>query len=91
MNEICRRHESLKVRYNTTLYDSRCIMFGVNDGENTPSFNPPSNFKSRALYFATDGDESASLEDHMTEYLSSLFWVLESKRHERSREKVSPE
>ncbi|KAF6213902.1 hypothetical protein GE061_011627 [Apolygus lucorum] len=88
LNELCRKHESLKVRYNSTLYDTRCVIFGVNDGESTPSYTPPSNFKSRALYFASDGDESAGLEDQISEYISSLFWVLESKRHERSREKI---
>lgn len=88
LNEICRIHESLKVKYTTTLYDSRCIIIGINDGPNTPTFVPPSFFKSRGLFYATDGEESASLEDTISEFLSSIFWVLESKRHERSREKI---
>ncbi|XP_073992373.1 trafficking protein particle complex subunit brun isoform X2 [Rhodnius prolixus] len=87
-NEICRVHESYKVKYTSTLYDARSIVFGINDGPNTPTLTPPSNFKSRALYFATDGEESTSLENNISEFLSSLFWVLESKRHERSREKI---
>lgn len=29
-NELCRIHESLKVGYAFTLYDSRCILFGLN-------------------------------------------------------------
>lgn len=28
LNEICRVHESLKVKYTNTLFDSRCILFG---------------------------------------------------------------
>lgn len=88
LNEICRIHESLKVKYTTTLYDSRCIILGINDGPNTPTFVPPSFFKSRGLFYATDGEESVNLEDTISEFLSSIFWVLESKRHERSREKV---
>ncbi|KAL1123080.1 hypothetical protein AAG570_002168 [Ranatra chinensis] len=88
LNETCRVHESLKVKYTQTLYDSRCVVFGVNDGPDTPVFSTPSNFKSQALFFASDGEESASLEENLSEFLSSLFWVLESKRHERSREKI---
>jgi len=29
-NELCRIHESLKVSYAFTLYDSRCVLFGLN-------------------------------------------------------------
>lgn len=88
LNEVCRVHESLKVKYTNTLYDSRCIIIGVNDGPDTASFPTPSNFKSRALFYATDGEHSAMLESQISEFLSYLFWVLESKRHERCREKV---
>lgn len=87
LNEVCRVHESLKVKYNSTLYDSRCIVVGVNDGPDNPSFPTPSNFKSRAIFYASDV-EMESLESHVSEFLSTLFWVLESKRHERCREKV---
>lgn len=31
LNEICRVHESLKVKYTNTLFDSRCILFGTGD------------------------------------------------------------
>lgn len=87
LNEICRVHESLKVKYTNTLYDSRCIVIGVNDGPDTPSYTTPSNFKSRPIFYASEG-EFESLEGQITEFLSTLFWVLESKRHERCREKV---
>ncbi|KAK4874594.1 hypothetical protein RN001_013954 [Aquatica leii] len=39
LNEICRVHESLKVKYTSTLFDSRCILFGVNDEREYPSDN----------------------------------------------------
>lgn len=28
LNEVCRVHESLKVKYSSTLYDSRALLFG---------------------------------------------------------------
>ncbi|KAJ8958682.1 hypothetical protein NQ318_016407 [Aromia moschata] len=107
LNEVCRVHESLKVKYNTTLFDSRCILFSpTKDGDipteenvsNTGNseeletsvakkFTTPSNFKSRALFY----DESSpcvDLETQLMEFVNSLFWVLESKRLERSREKL---
>ncbi|BES92168.1 trafficking protein particle complex 9 [Nesidiocoris tenuis] len=100
MDELCRVHESLKVRYNSTLYDTRCIMYGAlvenqpsseSEGGQLPTvaYTPPSNFKSRGVYFGNEADpESPALEDLISEFISSLFWVLESKRHERSREKI---
>lgn len=88
LNEICRHHEVLKVRYTGTLYDSRCIVFGVNHGPNTPTFTPASNFNVTALYYANDGEDSAALESQITDFLTSMFWVLECKRHERIREKI---
>ncbi|CAH1976189.1 unnamed protein product [Acanthoscelides obtectus] len=116
LNEICRVHESLKVKYNNTLFDSRCIFFGptkenqesqidekaspgssssdtdtksenADSGEIVDKFTTPSNFKTRALFY----DESSTcmdLETQLNEFINSLFWVLESKRLERSREKL---
>lgn len=86
-NEICRVHESLKVKYQSTLYDSRCIIFNANT-EDTLQITPPSNFRSQAIYYASESDPNVDLENQVTEFLSSLFWILESKRMERSREKV---
>ncbi|XP_076285464.1 trafficking protein particle complex subunit brun isoform X1 [Lasioglossum baleicum] len=90
LNELCRVHESLKVKYTATLYDSRAIFFGPIDSNNIheppASFTTPSNFKTRAVFYA---DEMCPyLEVHIMECLNSLFWILESKRLERSREKV---
>ncbi|XP_008196943.1 protein brunelleschi [Tribolium castaneum] len=108
LNEICRVHESLKVKYTGTLFDSRCILFGPTKEassspedtsspntdssssapeENIEKFTTPSNFKTRGLFY----DESApcaDLETQIIEFINSLFWVLESKRLERSREKL---
>ncbi|XP_018574402.1 protein brunelleschi isoform X2 [Anoplophora glabripennis] len=106
LNEVCRVHESLKVKYNTTLFDSICILFGptkesvtpeTDDSSNVDSdpksedtsekFTTPNNFKARALFY----DESSpclDLETQLNEFINSLFWVLESKRLERSREKL---
>ncbi|XP_039275687.1 protein brunelleschi isoform X4 [Nilaparvata lugens] len=86
LNELCRLHETLKVKYSTTLYNSRCIILGVGgEGEEMPT---PANFKSLALFYGSDGDLGAQFEAQLTEFLSSLFWVLESKRHKRCREKI---
>ncbi|XP_026821894.1 protein brunelleschi [Rhopalosiphum maidis] len=87
LNEICRLHESLKVKYQSTLYDSRCIIFGVN-APNSPELSTPSNFKSRDVYYASDNDPNPSIEMHLNEFLSSLFWVLDAKRLEKSKEKL---
>lgn len=116
LNELCRVHESLKVKYTNTLFDSRCILFGPNDldetnhendenneknyNTNTKSssssmssykitehFMPPSNFKSRAFFYH-ENDPCINLENNIIEFISSLFWILESKRLERIKEKI---
>ncbi|CAH0563486.1 unnamed protein product [Brassicogethes aeneus] len=109
LSEICRVHESLKVKYNTTLFDSRCIFFGPPKEMTTPvsddssscsenevkkvdcveieKFTTPANFKTRALFYDEVGPCS-DLETQVNEFVNSLFWVLESKRLERSREKL---
>ncbi|CAD7080031.1 unnamed protein product [Hermetia illucens] len=121
LNELCRLHESLKVKYTNTLYDSRCILFGplltspsnassavdtnsINSEQDRWSTQPretqnhspkkleevfttPSNFKSRAFFYQ-ENDPCSNLEEHISEFISSLFWILESKRLDRSREKI---
>nr|XP_036225165.1 protein brunelleschi [Bactrocera oleae]XP_036225166.1 protein brunelleschi [Bactrocera oleae] len=126
LNELCRQHESLKVRYSGTLYDSRAIFFGpssahiaenINSGGGDPQFtdasNPtfhdsvnlnsnsvtnhcprledeyttPSNFKAQAFFYR-EQDSCNDLDSHIAEFIHALFWVLESKRLDRSREKV---
>lgn len=95
LNEICRIHESLKAKYVATLYDSKCIIFGLNDelkpigtnGEIDTAFTTPSNFKTRAFFYP-DFESCSDLDPHISDFISHLFWVLEHKRQERSREKV---
>ncbi|KAM7351155.1 trafficking protein particle complex subunit brun [Cochliomyia hominivorax] len=117
LNELCRQHESLKVRYGSTLYDSRAIFFGPSESEkyeknatnnlgDTADTNPissinqitapkrlqdefttPSNFKAQAFFYR-ENEMCADLEAHMADFVNALFWVLESRRLERSREKV---
>ncbi|XP_059485985.1 protein brunelleschi [Neocloeon triangulifer] len=175
LNEICRQHESLKVKYSSTLFDSRCLILGLNQEghlQRSPSINLrstasspysespylspedlshssdssvptstnhssvedscsdatsvadstltspasptpplddlsvaeaipvaltiPSNFKARALYYVDEeaasrpfsANEPCLLDCDIREFVSSLFWVLEHKRLERSREKL---
>ncbi|KYM75650.1 Trafficking protein particle complex subunit 9 [Atta colombica] len=90
LNELCRLHETLKVKYSSTLYDSRAILFGPLESngrhEPPPDYTTPNNFKTRAIFYA---DEACpDLETQTAEYLNFLFWILESKRLERSREKI---
>lgn len=108
LNEICRVHESLKVKYTNTLFDSRCVLFGPTNEtpisenerkidrvlnsesespENAEKYTTPTNFKTRLLHYI-DNDPCADLETQISEFINSLFWVLESKRLERSREKL---
>ncbi|KAH1007037.1 hypothetical protein HUJ04_004319 [Dendroctonus ponderosae] len=105
LNEVCRVHESLKVKYNATLYDSRSILFGPAKEAESPidrssgseeseikeagieKYTTPSNFKTRALFY-DEVSPCEDLENQITEFINSLFWVLESKRLERSREKL---
>ncbi|XP_011210038.2 protein brunelleschi [Bactrocera dorsalis] len=126
LNELCRQHESLKVRYSGTLYDSRAIFFGpssahvaeninsaggdqhftdasnltIHDSVNLNSnsvtnhcprleeeYTTPSNFKAQAFFYR-EQDSCSDLESHIAEFIHALFWVLESKRLDRSREKV---
>ncbi|CAH1163945.1 unnamed protein product [Phaedon cochleariae] len=109
LNEICRVHESFKVKYNSTLFDSRCILFGPTKESESPAddspssgssgdsenntdyviekFTTPSNFKTRALFYDVSSP-CVDLESQLNEFINSLFWVLESKRLERSREKL---
>ncbi|EDX05640.1 GD21691 [Drosophila simulans] len=104
LNELCRQHESLKVRYGSTLYESRAIFFGPDEppleiiGEvlGPPAaggrrlqdeFTTPSNFKAQAFFYR-EQDSCADLEARIGDFASALFWVLESRRLERSREKA---
>ncbi|XP_062121114.1 protein brunelleschi [Drosophila sulfurigaster albostrigata] len=127
LNELCRHHESLKVRYGGTLYESRAIFFGPDAAANESlaiqnkagittvdnaqadgstdlgvlketqhplaatrlqdEFTTPSNFKSQAFFYR-EQDNCIDLETRVSDFLNALFWVLESRRLERSRERA---
>lgn len=147
LGELCRVHESLKVKYNASLFDSRCLAFGPDyvqpqqpelvegvattaagsdrkpppsdvisiseQSDSIPSsngydrhegkamqlglpmtsellqqtFTPPSNFKSTAFFYP-EHDPCPDLEANITEFISALFWILESKRLQMAREKI---
>ncbi|KAH8412814.1 hypothetical protein KR009_005882 [Drosophila setifemur] len=104
LNELCRQHESLKVRYGSTLYESRAIFFGpdeppldtIGEGQSPApttirrlqdDFTTPSNFKSQAFFYR-EQDACVDLESRIGDFASALFWVLESRRLERSKEKA---
>ncbi|XP_030380620.1 protein brunelleschi [Scaptodrosophila lebanonensis] len=123
LNELCRQHESLKVRYGSTLYETRAIFVGPEaDASNhtdgvdgtvnahaqqqeletigehcndvsTPTkprlqdeYTTPSNFKAQAFFYR-EQDSCADLEPRICDFVNALFWVLESRRLERAREK----
>ena len=117
--QLCRVHESLKVKYTSTLYDTRSILFApqrteseANDAEyieksvngNDSTSNGfkledseqkilvdnnmvlPTVFKSRGFFYA-ENNTCLNLESRVTDFIHSLFWILESKRLERTKEK----
>ncbi|CAG0883588.1 unnamed protein product [Darwinula stevensoni] len=113
LNEICRQHESLKTRYNVTLYDSRCIIFGVREDGTICSSPEPGRATSAADDHIVNGqsaneaksssshgdfrttplfypcvDSCDRLESDIIDFVSSLFWVLESKRMEKGLERL---
>lgn len=122
LNELCRVHESLKVKYTSTLYDSRAILFAPptnstpetdnNDSKSVDSSYTtsetslngfklendeqkilidnnmvmPTIFKSRGFFY-TENSTCPNLETRINDFINALFWILESKRLERSKEK----
>lgn len=93
--ELCRLHESLKVKYTAnamlnTLYDSRAVFLGPvasnSIHEPPPDFTIPSFFKTITVFYMDD--TCVDLEAQMSEYFRNLFWILEFKRLERTREKL---
>lgn len=51
------------------------------------NFTTPSNFKTHAMFYG-ENDPVTDLEQNVADLINSLFWVVESKRLERSREKL---
>lgn len=125
VNEMCRVHESLKVKYTNTLFDSRCFLFApaaaaaafdrspsieppdalaagdrfndnAHDDDDADSLNAskklkslyatPTNFKSNVTFYAENGS-CGDLETIVSDFVGSLFWILEKKRVDRLNEK----
>lgn len=119
LNELCRVHESLKVKYTSTIYDSRALLFAPPSKDSTSTTTEalsdssltsessqngfkldadeqkilidnnmvmPTVFKSRG-YVYTENSTCPSLESRITDFVSAIFWILESKRLERTKEK----
>ncbi|XP_077990086.1 trafficking protein particle complex subunit 9-like [Glandiceps talaboti] len=76
--------DSLKEGYKNTLYNSRCLVFG-----NTGDSNGQSQAQSSRLdvVFYPSFEECTKLEENIKEFAASLFWVLESKRLDKSSDK----
>lgn len=51
------------------------------------NFTIPSNFKTHAMFYG-ENEPVSDLEQNVADLINSLFWVVESKRLERSREKL---
>ncbi|CAH1247732.1 TRAPPC9 [Branchiostoma lanceolatum] len=71
------RYNLLKELYASTLYDSRCLIFGMKQENGT-------NAKTNMVYYSSV-EESFSLDETVREFAASLFWVLESKRLQAER------
>jgi hypothetical protein len=118
LSELCRLHEASKAKYSTTVYDSRCIVFCMSDGEKevegetiptnggnngevsdeeedskAPSWFRSSHHKQTRLlqYHGEAETYRAGMVADIEDFVSSLFWILESKRVEASREQGAGE
>lgn len=60
LNEVCRVHESLKVKYSNTLYDSRAFMFGPISNMKTPEQEPET-------YSIFEGEKTIKQECNISE------------------------
>ena len=120
LSELCRLHEASRGKYSTTVFDSRCIVFCMSDGENgsereesslssngdkngdvvseeeevgekgekSPSWFHSSHHKQTRLlqYHGNASSYQESMVSDIQDFVASLFWILESKRVEASRE-----
>lgn len=81
--KIYASHDTLKSKYSNTLYDSRCFIFGMQkeEAEKTSYGVPP------GVFFFDNAEDCEQLEDRVKDFAASLFWVLESKRLERVKDR----
>lgn len=70
LNEICRVHESLKVKYTSTLYDSRCLLFG-----------PPKEDISPIDCSSSSDDTTKSTSESDGLYFEADIFLLDKKRN----------
>ncbi|XP_070534446.1 trafficking protein particle complex subunit 9-like [Ptychodera flava] len=77
--------DSLKEGYKNTLYNSRCMVFG-NTGGGTNEQSQPQQGRPDFVFYQSFED-CVKLEDQVREFAASLFWVLESKRLDKSSDK----
>eukprot|EP00795_Rhopilema_esculentum_P008579 gene8579-14587_t len=81
MDKIMHRFANIKLQYETVLFDSRCIVL---------CSEKPAGPSNQNFIFLEDSDDGQSAEfaEFMHDFMSSLFVVLESKRIEKSNEKL---
>ncbi|ESO85285.1 hypothetical protein LOTGIDRAFT_130513 [Lottia gigantea] len=78
-------YKKMKENYANTIYNSRLIVFGMNT-DGTPFLNENTNLNS--IVFYPDLDSAKDLEERLREFVTSLFYVLEGKRLDRSFERA---
>ena len=59
----------------------------INSAKETIILQPPSYFKTRAMFYPTS-EHAVNIETTLQEFIGSLFWVVESKRLDKSQEKL---
>ena len=114
--ELCRLHEACRSKYNSTVYDTRCVVLSNQDRHNSenndlqheetvngdlskenineedpeseeksPHWFLKHSHKTRLLQYQ-DNNYQSSLAADLEDFISSLFWILESKRVEATRD-----
>nr|XP_054752929.1 trafficking protein particle complex subunit 9-like isoform X1 [Lytechinus pictus] len=72
--------DTMKETFRSTLFDSRCFVFGMSEETVQES---ASGVRPDAVYYKSMED-CDQLEDDVKEFASALFWVLESKRLDKT-------
>ena len=83
LSTVYSNFDTMKQTYRYTLFDSRCFVFGMSQKlvEETAAGVRPD-----VIYYPSFED-CDQLEDHVKDFASHLFWVLESKRLDRMSDK----
>lgn len=72
--------DTMKETFRSTLFDSRCFVFGMSEETVQES---ASGVRPDAVYYKSMED-CDQLEDDVKEFAAALFWVLESKRLDKT-------